>query len=184
MTYKRLGKLLILMLLFLVVSDSLTAQRRTRSRTDNREQQADDLKQWYAISIGTLGFGNGFSISGKFSYAVKFENRVSVGAYGKTFYDLVNNFGAPDESLFSYGGGAFTRLNITEDIFLQGEYSYTSFDLFNNAGRDNILYPSVGGGYKAGYGDWTYGFHINLPLNDRARDFVSVEYWIDFNYNF
>jgi len=136
------------------------------------------------ISLGTLGFGRGFSISGKFSYALKIQNRFSVGAYGKAYYDLVNNFNSPDESLFSYGGGAFGRVSITDDIFLQGEYSYTSFDLLNNNGREEIVYPSIGGGYKAGYGDWTYGFHLQLPLNEIARDFVNLEYWIDFNYKF
>lgn len=185
MTYNKLGKVLIIALMTIIITDTLSAQRRTRTRTRERQEQPQEkLAPWFAISIGTLGFGSGFSISGKFSYAVKYENRISVGAYGKTFYDLINNFGRPDESLFSYGAGAFTRLNVTEDIFLQGEYSYTSFDLFNSTNRENILYPSIGGGYKAGYGDWTYGFHINLPLNDRARDFVAVEYWIDFNYKF
>ena len=185
MHFHSIGKYLIFILAFIVVTDSIDAQRRSRSRSRDRSAQQDDkMKQWYAISLGTLGFGSGFSISGKFSYALKFQDRISVGAYGKTFYDLINNFNAPDESLFSYGAGAFTRLNITEEIFLQGEYSYTSFDIIRNQGRDNILYPAVGGGYKAGVGDWTYGFHINLPLDDAVRDYINLEYWIDFNYNF
>ncbi len=185
MRHKTIGKSVILLTIFIILSDSLMAQRRGRSRTRDREPDAtEQLAQWYSISLGTLGFGSGFSISGKFSYALKFEDRVSVGAFGKTFYDLINNFNAPDESLFSYGAGGFARLNITEEIFIHGEYNYTSFEEVRNAGRRSLLYPSIGGGYKAGYDNWTYGFHILLPLDEEARDFVNLEYWIDFNYNF
>lgn len=184
-------KTIAFLLIFTTLAESLEAQRR-RTRTSNADrqerQEQNDLSQWYAISIGTLGFGSGFSISGKFSYALRFKERFSVGAYGKTFYDLVNVINGPDIGLFSYGGGAFTRINITNDIFLQGEYGYGSFETFEpntlRQFRENHLYPSVGGGYKTGYGDWTYGFHLQLPLDDRVRDFVSLEYWIDFNYNF
>lgn len=193
MFLNRLGKTVFLLLLLIVVTDTLDAQRRTRTRSredarTTRSRNTDDVRSnglapWYAISLGTLGFGSGFSISGKFSYALKYGDRVSVGAYGKGFYNLINNFNAPDEGLFDYGGGAFTRINITQDIFLQGEYSYTSFESIGGA-RLNKLYPSVGGGYKAGYGDWTYGFHVLLPLNEQVRDFVNLEYWIDFNHRF
>ena len=183
MRFNTTGKFLILFLTILVATENMDAQRRSRTRA-RAVQQDENMNQWYAISLGTLGFGTGFSISGKFSYALRFQNRISVGAYAKTFYDLINNFNAPDESLFSYGGGAFTRLNITDEIFLQGEYSFTSFELARNQGRDSSLYPSVGGGYRTGQGDWTYGFHINIPLDDGVRDYLNLEYWIDFNYNF
>ncbi len=178
--------------------ESADAQRRTtrsssRDRGDQqetrqrREAPADKMNTWYAISLGTLGFGSSFNISGKFSYAAKFENRFSVGAYGKLYYDLLNVINAPDIGLFSYGGGAFTRVNITDEIFLHGEYSYTDFEFATqnlNQLRESHIYPSVGGGYKAGYGNWTYGFHVLLPLKDRVRDFVQLEYWIDFNHKF
>lgn len=186
-------KVCLIVLISLIVVDTIDAQRRTRTSTrdnsrntsrDRQEVRTDGLTPWHSISLGTLGFGGGFSISGKFSYAVKYEDRVSVGVYGKAFYDLINNFNSPDEGLFSYGGGAFTRLNVTEDIFVMGEYSYTSFDVRNNNPRENKLYPSVGGGYKSGYGDKTYGFHVLLPLDDRVRDFLNLEYWIDFNFRF
>lgn len=188
----RVGKTVLLLLLLMVVSETVEAQRSTRTRTRedsrntrsrDRNASSNDLAPWYAISLGTLGFGSGFSISGKFAYALKYGNRVSLGAYGKGFYNLINNFNAPDEGLIDFGGGAFTRLNITDDIFLQGEYSYTSFEQIGRS-RFTKLYPAVGGGYKAGYGDWTYGFHILLPLDEQVRDIVNLEYWIDFNHKF
>ena len=174
------------MLLSILVVDDVMAQRsRTRSRTRDRTEREDDsFNQWYTISLGTLGFGAGFSISGKYSYGFRFQDRISVGAYGKALYQLVNQFQAPDIGLFDYGAGGFTRINITEDIFLQGEYSYSSFEQVDRNDRRNILYPSVGGGYKSGFNDWTYGFHILVPINEEARDFINVEYWIDFNYKF
>jgi hypothetical protein len=179
-------------LLSIMILDTLDAQRRrTSSRTRSSERSSrraappvKEITPWVNASLGTLGFGGGFSISGKGMYCFEYKNRVSAGLYGKAFYDLINNIGVPDESLFSYGGGAFTRLNVTTDIFLQGEYSYTSFEIGRNNGRDNIVYPSIGGGYKSGVGDWTYGFHLMLPLDNVVRDFVSVEYWIDFTKKF
>lgn len=194
----RVLKAAMIALIAILFAQDMDAQRRTRTtsrdrnttreRTRNsREPAADDLKTWYSLSLGSLGFGNSFSISGKVNYGAKFKNRFSVGAFGKTFYDLINVVNGPDFGLISYGGGAFGRVNITDDIFIHGEYGYTNFETFDNnlrQFREGILYPSVGGGYKSGYGAWTYGFHVLLPLNDRARDFVNLEYWIEFNHNF
>ena len=195
----RVVKTAMIALIAILFAQDMDAQRRTRTTSRDRsntrentrrsrEPAADDLKTWYSISLGTLGFGNSFSISGKFSYAAKFKNRFSVGAFGKTFYDLINVINGPDFGLISYGGGAFGRINITDDIFVHSEYGYTNFETFDRNTlrqfRESILYPSVGGGYKSGYGDWTYGFHVLLPLSDRARDFVNLEYWIEFNHNF
>ena len=194
----RVLKAAIIALIAIMFAQDMEAQRRTRTTTrdrstnrertrDSREPTADDLKQWYAISLGTLGFGNSFSISGKFAYGAKFQNRFSAGAFGKIFYDLVNFRNAPDVGLISYGGGAFARVNITDDIFIHGEYGYTDFEEINQNltdFREGIVYPSIGGGYKSGFADWTYGFHVLLPLDDRARDFISLEYWIDFNHKF
>lgn len=191
MRIRNVGKTLILSLLLLLVADTIDAQRsrsrRTRPAPREREDRVDqELTPWYAISLGTVGFGSGFSISGKYSYGYKLKNFISIGAQGKAFYELVNFVGIPDVSLFSYGAGAFTRLSITDEIFLQGEYNYTSFAFFQgqNPTRDTFIYPSIGGGYKAGYGDWTYGFHLQIALDETVRDINNLEYWIDFNYKF
>ncbi|MEL6390659.1 MAG: hypothetical protein AAFQ02_10875 [Bacteroidota bacterium] len=154
--------------------------RRTRREAPPEKEFAQD---WLGISLGTIGFGRGFSISGKFAYAFEFEERFSIGANGKFFFDNINRVGVPDDNFFTYGAAAFTRIKITEEIFAQGEYSYTVFndDLFTDNSR---LYPSIGGGYKSGFGDWTYGFHVLLPLDEQVRDRFNLEYWIDFNYKF
>jgi len=194
---KRIGlSPLLIGLLCLLFVDSIDAQRRTRSRDRDRdtrenrrtrEAPKEDLNTWYGFSLGTLGFSNNFSVSGKFKYGVLFNDRFAAGLSGKVFYDLINVINAPDIGLFSYGGAAFGRIKVTDEIFVHGEYGYTDFEGATQNGtqfRDAILYPSVGGGYLSGYGDWTYGFHVLLPLNDRARDFVSLEYWIDFTHRF
>jgi len=196
--YYKLGiKSILILLMSLILQDTLDAQRRTRTTSrersessDNRRSRADvkeDLNTWYGFSLGTLGFGSNFSISGKFKYGLELKERVSVGVSAKGFYDLLTLNG-PDVGLFSYGGAAFTRFKITNEIYLHGEYGYTDFEGFTTVGteiREGILYPSVGGGYLAGGGGkWAYGFHLLLPLNDRAREFVALEYWIDFVHNF
>ena len=194
MSYRVSLTVVLISLCSLLAVETIDAQIRTRSRDrdDNetrryRDMPKEEFGTWYGFSLGTLGFGSSFSISGKFKYGLQYNERFSVGLSAKGFYDLVNVINAPDIGLFSYGGAAFTRVKITDDIYLHGEYGYTDFEGATNAGtqfRESILYPSVGGGYLAGYGDWTYGFHVLLPLNDRARDFVSLEYWIDFVHKF
>jgi len=176
----------------LIIGDATaqrTSSRRTTTSKRNSERyKQDDSKiaeQWLAIHLGNVQFGSGFSLSTKFSYGFEFENRFSAGAYGKVFYDFINRFQpSPDISLFSYGAGAFVRVKIVEEFFVIGEYGYTSFDQANNAPRVNIWSPAVGAGYKSGFGDWTYGLHILFPLDDFARDYLNLEYWIDFNYKF
>ena len=196
MSYKLGTSGVLFLLLSLFLQDTLEAQRRTRSRTRGgddapsrrvREQPNDDLKTWYGFSLGTLGFGSNFSISGKAKYALQLKERFSVGVSGKVFYDLFTLPG-PDIGLLSYGGNAFARVKITNDIFIHGEYGYTDFEDATQQNltqfREGIFYPSVGGGYLTGVGNWKYGFHLLLPLNDRAREFVTLEYWIDFVHNF
>ncbi len=187
----------------LVITDEINAQRtRTRttptSRTPQRTETSDRTrsrqvveerdpiaKQWMAISLGNLGFGGGFSLSGKYSYGFEFERRISVGANAKFYYDFLNGFGnQPDFHLFSYGASAFTRIKITNDFFLQGEYSYTSFDSPNDNPNLEYIFPAAGVGYRSGWDDWTFGMHVLFPFNQRVRNLLNIEYWIDFNYKF
>jgi len=182
----KLSNYITVLLLFIassIISESLSAQRRV-SRRDRTERAQDEKapQDWLAISLGSVGFGRGFSISGKFAYAYELENRISVGANAKFFFDNINRVG-PDINLFSYGAAAFTRIKITEEIFAQGEYNYTIFDEEQFA-NNKRFYPTIGGGYKSGFGPWTAGFHVLYPLDDEVRAFNSLEYWIDFNYKF
>ena len=59
----------------------------------------------------------------------------------------------------------------------------TNFEVNQNL-RESHTYPSVGGGYKSGFGNWSYGLHLLFPLKERPRDILNLEYWIDFNYKF
>ena len=176
-------KLALCCLMLLLLADSLDAQRRSRTRS-TRGDQEQLAEKWLSIHLGNIGFGSGFSISSKLSAGIELQDFLSVGAYGKFFYDTFNRFGAPNLSLFSPGFGGLARINVTDEIFLQGEYSYTSFD--QETTKDNIWYPLIGGGYLTGNGDWTYGFTILLLLTDEAQTASTntVEYWIDFNYKF
>ncbi len=181
MKHTKLITLLLVLFLSSVIAENISAQRRTSRRT--RTETTTKVQDWFAISLGSIGFGRGFSISGKFSYGFEFEERFSIGANAKFFYDNINNFGGPDQNFFTFGGAAFTRIKITKEIFAHGEYNYTKFDdaqFINNT----KVYPSVGGGYKSGYDNWSYGFHVLLPLDEQVRDVINLEYWIDFNYKF
>ncbi len=182
-----LRNLLLIVLLF-IVAEEVDAQRRA-PRTTRRESprrssdEYADQGTWLGISLGNLGFNRGFMASAKVSYGYDLNNFLSFGVNGKFFYDNFNNIGAPDINLFSYGGAAFLRLSVTQDIFLQGEYGRTSLERNGNI-RNTYTYPAVGGGYKSGFGNWTYGLHILFPIHEEVRDYLNVEYWIDFNYKF
>ncbi len=155
---------------------------RSRTRDENKEPMA---RPWMAIHLGNVGFGNGFSLSGKYSYGYEFEKRFSLGANAKFYYDFINGFGSqPDLNLFSYGAAAFARVKITNDIYAHGEYGITSFDRSFQGPRENILFPAAGLGYKSGIDDWTFGIHLLFPFNQRVRSLINIEYWIDFNYKF
>lgn len=176
----------IILVLFLtcIFAFSADAQRRRTSRSapDREAMESKDQGSWLGLSIGNLGFNRGFVASGKLSYGYDINKIVGVGVNAKFFFDNFNQIG-PDINLFSYGGAAFARLNVTDEFFLQGEYGRTNFEVNQNL-RETHTYPSVGGGYKSGFGNWTYGLHLLVPLKERPRDILNLEYWIDFNYKF
>ncbi len=187
MSNKYIYSFFIAVFLTLTVMPELSAQRRRTSTRESSRRVVDDSKlaeQWLAISLGNIQFGQGFSLSGKFSYGFEFEDRFSVGGYGKIFYDFINQFSpTPDISLLTYGAGAFARVKVVEEFYVIGEYGINSFDQNNNP-RINVWSPAVGAGYKSGIGDWSYGLHVLFPFDDIARDYLNLEYWIDFNYKF
>jgi len=113
--------------------------------------------------------------------------RVSIGLQMKMYYDLINRRAAPDISLLTYGGGPEVRFKISETFQVIGEYNIMSLENANQ-NRFNINYPSAGIGYYQGRGPWTFGVQLLFIISDEARDPInlnrSVDYWIEFNYNF
>lgn len=190
------GKIIVLLttMICLLAVYEADAQRSRRSRRPSKrsvrqvEPKQPLAEQWYGISIGNLGVGNSFNLSGKFTYGFEFKDRFSIGPSAKIEYEYINfRSPSPDISLLTYGGAIMGRIKIVENLFAMGEYGYTSFAGVNNRLtkiREGIWYPAIGAGYKSGIGDWTYGIHLLFPLNDRVRDFITAEYWIDFNYKF
>lgn len=168
--------------MFMFQSLDIDAQRRGRSDSRSRTQESVPVKDklWYGLGIGNLGIGGnsfGFSMKGFAGY--KFLNDVSGGLTGKFFYDSFTG----NQSLFSYGMGAFARARVFNGVFVHGEYNLTSYDATN---RETFSYPMIGGGYSSGSGPWTGGILILLNLDQDVRDLGTsdyVEYWINFNYN-
>ena len=186
-------------LLIFFCTDTLSSQRtRTRERggsdQDRRESryEEDNIKQdlWYGLSLGNLFFFGDFSFSAKFQAGYKPMERVSIGLQTKFYYDFINNVG-DDFSIFTYGGGPEVRLKITDSFYAIGEYNIMS--LQNLPGRRppnriSLNFPSAGVGFHQGRGPWTFGAQILFIFSDEARDPFnlnrSVDYWLDFNYNF
>lgn len=192
----------ILVMLSLMIVDDIQAQRRSsssrrttsRSTDDSRRSSADRraaqeketlAEQWFSIHLGNVGFNQGFSLSTKFSYGFEFEDRFSIGANARIFYDFVNIVNGSDLNLLTYGIGPQARIKVVEEFFVIGEYNFSSIERFGGLPRLNILSPFIGAGYKSGTGPWTYGAHILFPLSEEFRDNQqSIEFWIDFNYKF
>ena len=191
----KLTRIIPLLLLFTMVYTTVSSQRsRVRSRDDRRvEEQSVRQNLWYGISLGNFFISRDFSISGKFQGGYKVIDRVSIGAQAKIYYDFVNNAG-PDISLLSYGAGPELRVKITNGVYAIGEYNLLSIEQIEGFGqgfqtsRSGLNFPTVGIGYQQGRGPWRFGAQLLFILSDEARDpsFLnrSVDYWIDFNYNF
>lgn len=178
----------ILSIVLVTVTDSDAQRRRTRDR-DRRDDQSEVIgKIYHSINMGNINFFSGnFSVSAKYGAGYKFSNRVSAGLSTKMFFDIINQFSGPDLNLFSFGGGAFARVKITEDIYIQGEYDLTSYDDIDF--RDVYSYPLIGGGYESGQGPWKFGINGMIILNEEVRDITAtggrvVEWWFSFSYNF
>ena len=181
---------LIIILLLIGLYDSIEAQRTrrtsSRQRTERTQEKDPDQGSRLGLSLGTLGFFNGWSISAKGSYGYQVNKFVQAGINSKFFFQSVNITG-PNPTEFSYGLAAYARLFITDEIYAQGEYGRISLEqAFLNAPaeRNDFTYPSVGGGYQRGFGNWSSGFHLLVPLDANVGDAINVEYWIDFNYKF
>lgn len=192
MKIKYLAYLLTVVMMWITIDD-IQAQRRGSKRRSTRRARVQEpteplATQWYAIHMGNLNFGTQINLATKFTYGFEFKKRFSIGASAKGQFEYINfQSPTPDISLFTYGGALITRIKIAGGIFAAGEYGYTSFGSVTNGFdkiREGHWYPAVGGGYKSGIGDWTYGLHVLFPLKDRVRDFVGADYWIDFNYKF
>ncbi len=178
---------------FLFTTTDVEAQkkrRRDRDKESTEESVRLNDRLNYEIGFGNITLGSDFGVSLKPSVGYKLGERFTAGISGRMFYNFINqNFGAPDLSLLSYGGGPFLRGKVTDKIYLQGEYSYLSHEIGYTNGqseRVDLNYPLLGGGYLSGYGSWRFGIEVLFILDNEARDFQgqTVEYWFKGSYNF
>jgi len=202
---KKTFAIVLMTIFFVSIAAEADAQRRSRkSRNSDKSERSSRSKRdrdrdsgtetiglkdrlYYEIPIGNLNFNGGFSISGKPSVGYKLTESLSGGLGLRTFYYFINNPpGAEDESLLFYGPAVFGRFKVTQDIYIQAEYDYNSYQFNSNADRLWVGTPLVGLGYSSGYGPWKYGLQLLFILDSEARDFErsTVDYWINFNYNF
>ena len=182
---------ILLVLFFVSVAEEAFSQRTTSRRSSrDRDRQEEKVsfadKLNYNIGLGNVGLGSNFSISLKGTVAYKPIDQLAFGGGGRFLYIFTNRIGGPDISLFDWGGVAFGRFLITENIYIQGEYNFASFDRGDNFDRLNHSYPQFGGGYMSGYGPWKYGIQLLFVADELARDYTgtTIDYWIMFSYNF
>jgi len=166
----------------MIISADAQTRRTSRSAPDRNAVESNDQGAWLGMSIGNIGYNRGFVFSGKASFGYDINKIVGVGINAKFFFDNLNLPG-DDINLFSFGGGAFARISVTDEFFLQAEYSRTKFETQADQ-FSNITYPLVGGGYKSGFGNWTYGLQVLISTKDLPVNAPELEYWIDFNYKF
>jgi len=192
---------LLLVFMFSLIDDA-SAQRRGKKKrrstekteeTDERRSSRDDEdygsssiaeKLNTEIKLGNINFfGNIFNLSMKSNVGYKFNKTFSAGLGGKFDYYYRSVPGPGDEGFFSYGGLAYARAKITQQLYAQVEYS--AFNTAFTLPRKTYLYPSAGIGYMYEGFNWSSGIELLVPLDDEVRDFFGiVEYWITFSHNF
>ncbi|MBK8700850.1 MAG: hypothetical protein IPN29_15435 [Saprospiraceae bacterium] len=182
-------KVLIPVMLILFSSLSADAQRsRTRRTREVRTADTTNImdKLNFEIRMGNVGISNGFNLSLKPSVGYKFTKAISAGVGTRFYYQFVSVFATDDYSLFDYGAFVYGRAKLGQSFYLQGEYAVTKFDYSRFVGVDYTeTYPLVGAGYLSGGDKWKYGIEVMFPLSEAARDYgVSLEYWINFSYQF
>ena len=183
-------KTMILFLIFTIVGTTMDAQRTRSRKTRETVKEEETVKLMdklnFEIRVGNVGINQGFSLSAKPGVGYKVADFFTAGLGARMFYNFYNFYQAPDISTFDYGAFAFGRFKIAQVFYIQGEYGYTHFNTIDFVGTNyNIAYPSAGIGYLSGEGKWKYGLELMFPINEDARDNgVSLEYWLNFSYNF
>ncbi|MBC7884903.1 MAG: hypothetical protein H7X99_05475 [Saprospiraceae bacterium] len=184
---RKVISLLVFILFFVGLSLDINGQVRkkssTKKTTKEKKEQVNLMDKINPeIKFGNLGFFNGFSISSKLNIGYKLSERFTLGLGGKLFFDQIVVVGASDPSNFDYGGLAFARGKVTNDIYIQAEYAFMKYDFYET----NLNYPLIGAGYMSGIGKWRFGIELLYIANEQARDFQGsiVEYWFGASYNF
>jgi hypothetical protein len=159
-------------------------RKRTIKKKKEKETQEEAVPLLQKLSadirVGNISISQGFQFSIKPSIGYN-VNKYLAGGLGSRLYLDYFNFGGQEATYVDYGGFAFARLKI-QGFYLQGEYARTKFE-FDNV---TINYPLAGLGYVSGNGNkWKYGVELMLPLSKDARTYGrSLEYWINFTYNY
>lgn len=180
-------KLIIATLILCLVSMS-DANAQVRKRTVKKKKEKEEKEEAVPlleklsadIRIGNISISQGFQFSLKPSIGYNVNKYLAGGLGSRLFLDYYN-FGGFEDTYIDYGGFAFARFKI-HGFYIQGEYARTKFE----AANATINYPLAGLGYVSGNGSkWKYGVELMLPLSKDARTYGrSLEYWINFTYNY
>lgn len=192
---------IVLVTLFFVAFAAEAYSQRTSTRRSSRDSRSSKTEQQasfadklnFEISIGNIGFSQGFDISFKPHVAYNISDRASAGVAFRGFYSFLNfdqRFTPQEDiSVFSFGPSAFGRYKISPEFFLQAEYTYMIYDdllLSPNSDFGNkVGSPLLGGGYMSGYGPWKFGFQFLVATDGKFQDIENIiDYWFSFSYNF
>ncbi len=181
MNIKFIGVTILLSLLMQSTIDAQIRKRKSKKEKENTEETVTFMDKLSGdIRIGNIGINQGFSLSVKPGIGYNF-NRIITGGLGSRVFVDYSNFGGQEVTYVDYGGFAFARIKI-QNFYIQGEYAMTKYEYFNTT----VTYPLAGIGYLSGVGSkWRYGLELMVPLNSDARYYgASLEYWLNFAYNF
>ena len=104
----------------------------------------------------------------------RLTDEFSVGLTGKyIYYSLKDSYSNFNYKTNIYGGGLFTRYNITEELFLHAEYEALSLEvpnLYYELNRRVVSGLFIGGGYRQFIGNFS---SLNIML---LYDVISDQY--------
>ncbi|MFZ6051935.1 hypothetical protein [Halocola ammonii] len=117
---------------------------------DKKEQKGNaQSDRWLFGGNLQLQFGNFTIIGASPQVGYRITDRLIGGVGGiYTYYRVKDRFGTFETSI--YGGSAFGRYLITEDIFANVEYNFVNLEVFelNSVQRRNVNVLFLGGGYR------------------------------------
>lgn len=188
-----LKSLLPLVLTALIVVFNITdvdAQRRSR-RSQRAAETEEEVKPrlTYEIGVGNISlFNRQFAFSVRPAAGFKISDHFTLGLMTKYYYNLYTFIGTSNVSTHTYGTGPYAQLKFLDNFYAKVVADYSRYQ-YATTSANTVSFtefsPFFGGGYKSGFGDWSYGIEILFTPNDRVQTFFSpVEYWAIFHYNF
>ena len=130
-----------------LASPALACDGKKKDKDKKEQRGNDQSNRWLVGGNLQLQFGNFTIIGASPQVGYRFTDKLIGGVGGiYTYFRVRDRFGTFETSM--YGGSAFGRYLITEDLFVQTEYNLVNREVYqlNEPARRNVNVLFLGGG--------------------------------------